>query len=86
MLICVDASLVASADTCATNETWKFLESVYQKTNFGWPKDFLGFELDFGTDAENNRYCVMQPTRHFEEILNRYSIAGRPVFFIYRRI
>ena len=52
MLVYVDDILIASAETYATNETGKFLESVYQMTDFGWPKDFLGFERDFDKDDQ----------------------------------
>ena len=78
MLVYVDDILIASAETYATDATGKFLESVYQMTDFGWPKDFLGFELDFGTDAEDNPYCIMHQTRYIKEMLNRYPVEGRP--------
>ena len=54
MLVYVDDILIASLPKYATDATGKFLESVYQMSDFGWPKDFLGFELDFGEDAEKN--------------------------------
>ena len=78
MPVHVDDILIASAETYATNETWNFLKSVYQMTDFGWPKGFLGFELDFGTDAEDNPYCIMHQTRHIKEMLDRYPVEGRP--------
>ena len=78
MLVYLDDILIASAETYATNETGKFLESVYQMTDFGWPKDFLGFELDFGKDAQENHYCVMHRTRYIKEMLDRYPVEDRP--------
>ena len=48
-------------------------------TDFGWPKDFLGFELDFGIDAEDNPYCIVHQTRYTKEMLDRYPNGGRPV-------
>ena len=78
MLVYVDAILIASLPKYATNAAGKFLESVYQMSDFGWPKDFLGFELDFGEDAEKNRYCIMHQERYINEMLENYSVEGRP--------
>ena len=47
-------------------------------TDFGWPKDFLGFELDFSTDAQNNPYCITHQTRYIKEMLDRCPVGGRP--------
>ena len=77
MLVYVDDILIASAETYATDATGKFLESVYQMTDFGWPKDFLGFELDFGME-EDKPYCIMHQTRYIKEMLERYPVEGRP--------
>ena len=46
-------------------------------TDFGWPKDFLGFELDFGME-EDKPYCIMHQTRYIKEMLERYPVEGRP--------
>ena len=78
MLVYVDDILIASAETYATNETGEFLESAYQMIDFEWPKDFLGFELDFGKDAQENPYCIMHRTRYIKEVLDRYPVEGRP--------
>ena len=47
-------------------------------TDFGWPKDFLGFELDFGMEKDKP-YCIMHQTRYIKEMLERYPVEGRPV-------
>ena len=72
MLVYVDAILIASLPKYATNAAGKFLESVYQMSDFG----FLGFELDFG--VEKNRYCIMHQERYINEMLENYSVEGRP--------
>ena len=78
MLVCVDDILVACAEIYATDATGKLLDSVYHMTDFGWPKDFLGFELDFGTDAQDNPHCIIHQTRYIKELLDRYPVEGRP--------
>ena len=74
----MDDSLVASAETCATYATRKVLESVHQMTDFGWPKDSLGFELDFGMEKDKPD-CIMHQARYIKEMLERYSVEGRPL-------
>ena len=56
----------------------KLVESVYQRTDFGWPKDSLGFELDFGMEKDKPD-CIMHQTRYIKEMLERYPVEGRPL-------
>lgn len=74
----VDDTLVALAQTYATKEIRKLLESVYRMTDFGWPKGFLGFELVFGRDAQGNPYYSMHRTRYIKDMLDRYPVEGGP--------
>ena len=72
----MDDILIASAETDAIDATGKFLESVYQMTDFGWPTDFLGFELDFGM-KKDKPYCIIHQTRYIKEMLERNPVEGR---------
>ena len=74
----MDDSLVASAETYATDAAGKLLEPIYKRTDFGWPKDSLGFELDFGMEKDKPD-CIMHQARYIKEMLERYSVEGRPL-------
>ena len=76
MLVYVDDILVAGTDK-VTEEAARQMESVYKMTDFGRPKDFLGFEVEYTRASESESgqaWALLHQARHIQEMIERYGM------------
>ena len=76
LLVYVDDIItVSTPETC--EQVADYLKSEYQMEDFGRPKDFLGFEVDFvpSFEAEDGvGHCLLHQTRYVKELVEKYGL------------
>ena len=82
LLVYVDDILVART-TEGCKATSRYLHTKYKMTDFGRPKDFLGFEIEYVKASESSTgkaYAILHQGRYVREILEKYSMTdAKPI-------
>ena len=78
-LICYVDDIIVGGGTEAVQTTAELLKTLWDMDDFGRPKDYLGFEIEYvrvGEAGNDKAFCLLHQTRYIGELVKRFGMES----------